>query len=89
MFAYDYDAETEEISNKFVFYRVDEAEGVPDRHTLDKEGFLWQAIYGAGKVVRMSPEGSVVLVLRALLLRARICSSLPRKNETPTGFRSR
>lgn len=27
---------------------------------MDSEGFIWQAIYGEGKVLRINPEGKVV-----------------------------
>lgn len=60
VFAYDYNAASGTISNKRVFFKVDHPEGVPDGHALDVEGFLWQAIHGAGKVVRISPQGEVV-----------------------------
>lgn len=60
LYAFDYDIETGTISNRRVFYQVDEGEGVPDGHAVDEEGHIWQAIYGAGKVVRISPEGTIV-----------------------------
>ncbi|KAK7708706.1 rRNA-processing protein cgr1 [Botryosphaeria dothidea] len=61
VFAFDYDADTAAISNKRVFYHVEEGEhGVPDGHALDAEGYLWIAVYGAGKVLRVSPEGKKV-----------------------------
>ncbi|MCV0424157.1 MAG: SMP-30/gluconolactonase/LRE family protein [Roseibium sp.] len=34
--------------------------GVPDGATVDREGFLWSAVFGAGKVLRISPDGEVV-----------------------------
>jgi sugar lactone lactonase YvrE len=34
--------------------------GVPDGSAMDKEGYLWNARYGGGLVVRMSPVGEVV-----------------------------
>lgn len=59
--AFDYDADTAALSNKRVFYRVDEGEyGVPDGHALDAEGHMWIAIHGAGKVLRVSPAGEKV-----------------------------
>lgn len=58
--AFDYDIGTGNISNQRVFFRVEEAGGVPDGHAIDEEGHVWQAIYGGSKVVRVSPEGKVV-----------------------------
>lgn len=60
VYAYDFDAVAGSISDKRIFFKVDHPEGVPDGHCLDEEGFLWQAIYGAGKIVRLSPQGEVV-----------------------------
>lgn len=60
LYAFDYDIETGTISNQRVFFQADEAEGVPDGHAVDEEGYIWQALYGAGKVVRISPQGKVV-----------------------------
>jgi len=37
--------------------------GVPDGMTIDHEGKLWVACYGAGKVVRFDPEtGQLALI---------------------------
>jgi sugar lactone lactonase YvrE len=60
VYAYDFDAPTGNISNKRVFFHVDHNDGVPDGHTLDEEGYMWQCIFGCGKVVRISPQGEVV-----------------------------
>lgn len=35
-------------------------EGVPDGLVLDAQGCVWTALHGAGRVVRLSPEGAVV-----------------------------
>ena len=37
VYAYDFDATTGGISNKRVFFHVDDADGVPDGHALDEE----------------------------------------------------
>ena len=60
VYAFDYDIDRGTISNQRVFFRVDETDGVPDGHAVDEEGYIWQALYGGGKVVRVSPEGVVV-----------------------------
>jgi sugar lactone lactonase YvrE len=57
--AYDYNASSGDITNERVFYHHP-GSGAPDGFKIDAEGFLWQAIYGEGKVLRISPEGKVV-----------------------------
>jgi sugar lactone lactonase YvrE len=39
------------------------ADGSPDGMTVDAEGYLWSAIWGAGEIRRFSPTGSVDRVL--------------------------
>lgn len=60
IFAYDFDAETGSISNKRVFYRVENENGVPDGHVIDEEGCMWTAVHGIGKVLRISPQGKLL-----------------------------
>ena len=56
---YDYDIATGEITDKKVLFHY-EGEGGPDGFALDSEGYLWTAICGGGKVLRISPEGKIV-----------------------------
>jgi sugar lactone lactonase YvrE len=59
IFAFDFDAATGAISNRRVF--IDLGEPLePDGFAIDVEGCLWSAIYGGGKVLRISPEGRVI-----------------------------
>ena len=62
IYAFDFDSASGSISNKRVFFStVDMGEdAVPDGHCIDEEGYMWTAIHGKGKVVRVSPEGKVV-----------------------------
>lgn len=60
IFKYDYDIETGSISNRRVFYHVEDEAGVPDGHTQDEHGNVWTAVHGMGKVLCISPEGKVV-----------------------------
>ncbi|KAF4467130.1 calcium homeostasis Regucalcin [Fusarium albosuccineum] len=57
--AFDYDLESGHVSNKRVFYRH-QGTGEPDGFRVDVDGFLWQAVYGEGRVVRIDPTGKVV-----------------------------
>jgi sugar lactone lactonase YvrE len=60
IYAYDYDLETGSISNKIDFFKPGGPVGNPDGSVMDQEGCLWSAIYGQGKVVRISPDGAVI-----------------------------
>lgn len=59
IFAFDFDAKTGKISNQRVFFEL-EGPAVPDGFAIDVEGCIWSALYGGGKVIRISPEGKVI-----------------------------
>lgn len=54
--AFDFDSATGNVSNERVFWTL-EGEGDPDGHVPDSEGYLWQCIYGQGRVVRIATSG--------------------------------
>ncbi|KAF4981338.1 hypothetical protein FZEAL_2823 [Fusarium zealandicum] len=60
IFAFDYSLDTGEASNKRVFYTHD-GPGAPDGFRVDVDGFLWSAVYGEGRVVRIDPATSKVV----------------------------
>ncbi|KAI1134167.1 SMP-30/Gluconolaconase/LRE-like region-domain-containing protein [Hypoxylon sp. FL0543] len=74
IFAFDYDARTGDVSRERVFY-VHDGPGEPDGFRVDVEGNLWQAVYGEGRVLKISPDGRLVGEVR-----------LPTKNITCTQF---
>lgn len=57
--AWDYDAETGAHSNERVFYQHD-GSGDPDGFRVDVDGNIWHAVYGEGRVLKISPEGKLV-----------------------------
>jgi D-xylonolactonase len=57
LYLYDYDQETGTISNRRLFLKVPEGEGVPDGMTVDAEGFVWSARWDGGVLVRYDPDG--------------------------------
>jgi sugar lactone lactonase YvrE len=59
LYAYDYDSSSGSVTNPRKFWQ-NPSNAEPDGFALDTEGHLWQALYGDGKVVRLSPEGEVV-----------------------------
>ncbi|KAK1142886.1 rRNA-processing protein cgr1 [Aspergillus melleus] len=59
IYAFDFQAETGAISNRRVHYDLGEPKE-PDGFAIDVEGCIWSAIYGGGKVIRISPEGKLI-----------------------------
>ena len=58
---YDYDAASGEIVNRQIVAEIPEEMGIPDGMAIDEDGYLWVALWGGGKVIRMDPgTGSVV-----------------------------
>lgn len=55
--AFAFDAATGAISDRRTVIRIDPGDGVPDGLTVDDEGCLWIAIWGAGEVRRYAPDG--------------------------------
>ena len=51
------------VANPRVFAAADAAPGDPDGSTIDAEGYLWNARWGGGQVVRFAPDGRVDCVL--------------------------
>ncbi|KAF4501450.1 senescence marker 30 [Fusarium agapanthi] len=60
IYAFDFDIESGEISNKRVFYNHD-GSGEPDGFRVDVDGFLWQAVYGEGRVIRIDPSTAKIV----------------------------
>lgn len=60
IWAYDYDVETGNVSDRRVFATVDRSDGgAVDGMTVDAEGFVWQAHVYGGKINRYDPEGTL------------------------------
>ncbi len=57
--AYAFDARTGTPSSPRVLKRFDAGGDHPDGGAADREGCYWTALYGGGRVVRLSPEGRV------------------------------
>ncbi|MCX6987701.1 MAG: SMP-30/gluconolactonase/LRE family protein [Chlamydiae bacterium] len=75
IFAYDYNLELGKISNRRVFAKLNpDAGGVPDGLTVDAEGYVWSAQYGASQVVRYSPQGEVDLIVKLPVPRPTSCA---------------
>ena len=54
-----YDKNNTKLTNKKIFFELDTNDGYPDGLTIDDENFIWLAVWGGAKVVRISPDGEV------------------------------
>lgn len=61
--AFDFDSKSGELSGRRVFARTPDEAG-PDGSTVDADGFLWNAEWGQGRVVRYAPDSTVDLVVQ-------------------------
>jgi sugar lactone lactonase YvrE len=61
--AFAYDSATAELGNRRTLVRTEPGDGAADGLTVDDEGFIWAAMWGAGEVRRYSPAGDVDEVL--------------------------
>jgi sugar lactone lactonase YvrE len=59
----DFDVQQGNVSNRRRVIEIPESLGVPDGMTLDAEGCLWVAIWGAGEVRRFTPDGALLGVV--------------------------
>ncbi|PZF82956.1 SMP-30/gluconolactonase/LRE family protein [Jiangella anatolica] len=57
---YHWDAATGTPSDPETFIEVPAADGLPDGLTVDAEGCLWLAVWGAGEVRRYTPDGRLL-----------------------------
>ena len=53
----------DQVGESRVFADLTGETGEPDGSTIDAEGYLWNARWGAGRLVRYAPDGSVERVL--------------------------
>lgn len=61
IYLFDYDQATGRLTNRRVFVKVPEGEGVPDGMTVDREGHVWSARWDGGCLVRYAPDGQEVM----------------------------
>ncbi|MFV0384328.1 SMP-30/gluconolactonase/LRE family protein [Paracoccus sp. (in: a-proteobacteria)] len=62
IFAHDYDDETGTLSNRRVLIEG-YGRGAPDGSAIDQDGCLWNARFGGGCVIRITPDGRVDRVI--------------------------
>lgn len=74
IYAYDFDLESGEISNRRNFLELDPASGIlPDGMTVDAEGFVWTALINFG-CVRLDPAGQLERIVHYPAWRGSCCT---------------
>jgi len=59
IWAFSFDISEGTIGDRRVFAEVHEGEARPDGSCIDQEGYLWNAEYAGGRVVRYAPTGEI------------------------------
>jgi sugar lactone lactonase YvrE len=72
--ACDYDSATAAVSNVRTFVAMDRPEASPDGSCIDREGYLWNAQWGASRVVRYTPAGQVDCIVEIPATQASCCA---------------
>ncbi|TFY98567.1 SMP-30/gluconolactonase/LRE family protein [Ramlibacter rhizophilus] len=73
LYAYDYDPATGHMGAQRVFATT-EPPGFPDGSAVDAEGFLWNAQFDAGRLVRYAPDGRIDRVVELPVQRPTCCA---------------
>jgi L-arabinonolactonase len=57
VWAWDFEPDSGQISNRRVFIHLPSDDGVPDGATIDTEGYFWLSVWGSWEVRRYDPNG--------------------------------
>jgi sugar lactone lactonase YvrE len=72
IFRYDFDLAAGTIANRRPFAVIDH--GIPDGSCVDADGFLWNAQFDAGQVVRYAPDGRIDRTIALPVTRPTSCT---------------
>ena len=70
----DYDPLTASVSNSRVFVELDHPRASPDGSIVDAEGLLWNAQWGASRVVRYRPDGQIDRIVAVPVTQPSCCT---------------
>ena len=73
IYAYDYDLDAGTISNRRVFANP-VGLGLPDGAAMDADGYLWNARWDGGCVIRFAPNGAIDRIARVPAERVTSCA---------------
>lgn len=73
IYSYAYDEKTGAISSESAFL-VNYPRGIPDGSAVDEQGYLWNARYGGGCLIRVAPNGEIDRVVPLPTLNPTTCT---------------
>lgn len=73
IWAYDFDAAAGTISNRRVFAKLGDDDGVPDGLAVDAQGCVWSAVWDGWRIVRYTPDGRIDREIRMPVQRPSSC----------------
>ena len=59
IYAYDVKSDSGALSNRRIFAKIPDDEGLPDGLVVDNSGYIWSAQYFGGQIVRYDPDGKI------------------------------
>jgi sugar lactone lactonase YvrE len=74
IFAYEFDVENGTIGRRQEFATMGNIPGVPDGSSVDSEGFVWNAVFDGGCLVRYDPNGRIDRVVPLPVTRPSACT---------------
>jgi L-arabinonolactonase len=74
IFSCDFDIERGTIGPRREFAVLASAQGVPDGSSVDSDGFLWNAVFAGGCLIRYTPSGRVDRVIDLPVSRPTACT---------------
>jgi len=74
IYVFDYDRKNAEITGRKTFFHRNSAPGVPDGSAIDEDGYLWNARWDGGCVIRISPDGELDRVVELPVQRPTSCA---------------
>jgi sugar lactone lactonase YvrE len=72
--AYDFNADTGQITNRHRLIDIERADGIPDGMTVDREGYLWVALWNGWGVRRYGPDGTLDRGIRLPVRQVSCCT---------------
>jgi sugar lactone lactonase YvrE len=74
IYAHDFDPQSATLGARRTFADTGSLPGGPDGATIDRDGYLWSALWGGGALVRFDPRGRIERVVRLPVSKPTSCT---------------